>query len=34
VYITEEPALDQRGLPLLPDPSTLLRPPPLLTDGV
>jgi hypothetical protein len=33
VYTTDEPARDQRGLALLPDPPTLLRPPPLLPDG-
>jgi len=32
VYATVEPAGDQRGLALLPDPPTLLRPPPLLPD--
>lgn len=33
VYTTGEPARDQRGLALLPDPPTLLRPPlPLLPD--
>jgi hypothetical protein len=30
VYATDEPAGDQRGLALLPDPPPLLRPPPLL----
>jgi hypothetical protein len=33
VYDTDEPAGDQRGLLLLPDPPALLRPPTLLTDG-
>jgi hypothetical protein len=33
VYATDEPARDHLGLPLLPDPPTLLRPPPLLIDG-
>jgi exoribonuclease-2 len=32
VYATDEPAGDQRGLALLPDPPPLLRPPPLLPD--
>ena len=32
VYDTDEPAGDQRGLALLPDPPPLLRPPPLLPD--
>jgi len=32
VYITDELARDQRGLTLLPDPPTLLRPLPLLPD--
>jgi hypothetical protein len=32
VYNTDEPAFDQRGFALLPDPPTLLRPPPLLPD--
>ena len=32
VYNTDEPALDQRGLELLPDLPPLLRPPPLLPD--
>ena len=32
VYNTDEPARDQRGLALLPDPPPLLRPPPLLPD--
>jgi hypothetical protein len=32
VYATDEPAGDQRGLALLPDPPPLLRPPPLLAD--
>nr|WP_294543692.1 hypothetical protein [uncultured Rhodopila sp.] len=30
VYTTAEPAGDQRGLALLPDPPPVLRPPPLL----
>jgi len=33
VYATDEPARDHLGLPLLPDPPPLLRPPPVLTDG-
>jgi hypothetical protein len=33
VYTTDEPAGDQRGLALLPDPPPLLRPLPLLPDG-
>jgi len=32
VYATNEPAGDQRGLALLPDPPPLLLPPPLLPD--
>jgi hypothetical protein len=32
VYATDEPACDHLGLPLLADPPTLLRPPPLLPD--
>jgi len=32
VYAREEPARDQRGLALLPDPPPLLQPPPLLPD--
>jgi len=32
VYATDEPAGDHLGLPLLPDPPTLVRPPPLLPD--
>jgi hypothetical protein len=32
VYATDEPAGDQRGLALLPDPPPLLWPPPLLPD--
>jgi hypothetical protein len=32
VYATDEPAGDQRGLALPPDPPLLLRPPPLLPD--
>jgi hypothetical protein len=32
VYATDEPAGDQRGLVLPPDPPPLLRLPPLLTD--
>ncbi len=33
VYPTDEPARDHRGLTLVPDPATLLRPPQLLPDG-
>jgi len=32
VYATDEPARDQRGLVLPPDPPALLLPPPMLTE--
>jgi hypothetical protein len=32
VYATDDPTRDHLGLPLLPDPPALLRPPPLLVD--
>lgn len=33
LHDTDEPARDQRGLALLPDPPTLLWPPPLILCG-